>query len=326
MKKILLSTALIVVATVANSQTLMTENFETLTVGNVSADATGLTPGQGGWSINGPSVADFQIISSGTDKDLQITGAAGDATSSRYMWKDGLAALWAARTPGNNIIQIEYDFFTGPTSTSKNTVGMELYNTAYAKYLGGFRMRADTKVLNGIYTTAAGINPSLVNLGATPVVLPANQWVRVGWAYNSTTGLITFKGPGFEGTIAGAVSDIYELDFTMENFETTGNTSSFNALFDNLAVRAVAAVNLLGTSEATLKKMGISVSPNPTADYLRVDSKARILNTYIYDLSGIRMDAKMVDGKIDVRSLPVGNYILGLKTEEGMVSKKFIKK
>ncbi|MDF0719647.1 T9SS type A sorting domain-containing protein [Kaistella sp. PBT33-4] len=326
MKKILFSAALMVISTVAHSQTLMTENFETLTVGNVTADATGVTPGQGGWLTSGSAVTDFQIVNSGTDKDLKITGAVGDVSSSRYMWKDGLAALWATRTPGNNTIQIEYDFYTGPVSTSKNTVGMELYNTNYAKYLGGFRMQADTKVLNGIYTTAAGTNPSLVTLGATPIVLPPNQWVRVGWAYNATTGLITFKGPGFEGTITGAITDIYELDFTMENAVTTGNTASFEGMFDNLTVRAVPTVNLLGTNEAVLAKLGISVYPVPTSDFLKVDSKVKILSTYIYDHSGVRMDAKLVDGKIDVRSLPVGSYILGLKTEEGMVSKKFIKK
>lgn len=323
MKKLLFS--LVLLGTISNAQVLQQENFETLTIGNVSVDATGATPGQGGWSTTGSAVTDFQIINSGTDKDLRITGAPLNATTSRYMWKNGLDAAWSTRTTGNNIIQVEYDFFTGPATTSLNTVGMELYNTDYSRYLGGLRMDAATKEISGIFTTATGTT-SLVTLGATPVILPANQWVRVGWAYNSTTGLITFKGPGFDGTITGAIASVYELDFVMENSATTGNTSSFNAQYDNLIVRAVSTVNILGTNESIIESKDISIYPNPAVDFINISSKVKILAAYIYDMSGIRMDANMVDGKVNVKNLQTGTYLLGLKTDKGLVTKQFIKK
>lgn len=324
MKKLILSLASLFVAGIANSQILQQENFETFTIGNVSADFSGATPGQMGWSTTGSANTDFQIINSGTDKDLQIIGAAGDGGAvARYMWKDGLDALWLARTPGNNVIQIEYDFFTGPPSTSKNTVGIELNNAAFSKYLGGFSMLADTKEIRGVYSPVTGPS-AFVTLGATPVILPVNTWVRVGWAYNTTTGQVTFKGPGFNGSITGIVTNVFELDITMEN-SAAGNTSSFNGLFDNLMVRAVAAENLLGTSEVLAEANTISVFPNPAKDFVTVDSKVKILGSYIYDMSGIRMNAKIVDGKIDVKGLKTGVYILGLKTDSGLVTKKLIK-
>lgn len=322
MKKLILSLAAFCCTSMMHSQILQQENFETFTIGNV---AVGSAVGQGGWSVSGSADSDFQAISSGTDKDLQITGAPANATTSRYMWKDGLDALWTTRSLGNNIVQVEYDFFTGPTTASLNTIGMELYNTGYTKILGGFRMEANTKVLYGVYSPVTG-NPTLVNLGTTPITLPANQWVRVGWAYNTITGVITFKGPGFSGSVNGFITnDIFELDFVMENSATTGNTVSTTALFDNLTVKAVATETILGTSDVTVESNSISIFPNPAKDFITLKSNVKILNAYIYDMSGIRMNAKIVNGKIDVRNLETGAYILGLKTEDGLVTKKFIK-
>jgi hypothetical protein len=47
--KIFYLVAVIFAAYFANAQVLYTENFDNLTVGDLSTDPTGNTPGQGGW-------------------------------------------------------------------------------------------------------------------------------------------------------------------------------------------------------------------------------------------------------------------------------------
>jgi hypothetical protein len=70
----------------------------------------------------------------------------------------------------------------------------------------------------------------------------------------------------------------------------------------------------------------IEIYPNPATSLLNVSSKEKILSAYIYDWAGIRTEVKVSDGTIDVKNLPVGSYILGIKTENGFATKKFIKK
>lgn len=281
--------------------------------------------------LNGAD-ADYMVTSTGNGGNgLAITGPAtvGNNTS-RYLWKDGLDAEWAARTAGNNIIQIEYDYFTGPATTSNNGGGVELYDVTYNKYLGGLTMHQATKNIYGFSMdqTATPAAPQLVNLGTgtANVALPANTWVRLGFAYNATNGNVTYKGPGFYKTVANVVDAPHEIDFAVQNLAGTNTANSINS-FDNLVVKAVATESIfLATSDVSLEADGIDVYPNPATDFLNVTAKTKILSVYIYDMSGVRVNAKIVDGKVDVKNLQTGTYLLGLKTEKGLVTKKFVKK
>ncbi|MBS1550062.1 MAG: T9SS type A sorting domain-containing protein [Bacteroidetes bacterium] len=320
MKKILFLSATICTAAFTHAQVLQSDNFNSYNVATII--------GQGSpayQKLNGANT-DYMVVNSGNaSKGFAITGAATAGTStSRYAWKDGLDTAWAGRTVGNNIIQIEFDFFTGPTSTSNNGGGMEMIDE-FENYLGGFTMNQSTKTLYGIYTPNGDTDPTLVNLGTTPIVLPANTWVRLGWAYNSVTGVITLKGPGFNGTVTGNVGDPLELDYAVQNLEST-NTANSVSTFDNVMVKAVAVENLLNTSEIQNKEIGFSIYPNPTTDFINIKMKSKYSDVYIYDAAGFRIDAVMVNGKIDVRKLVPGMYMLGVKTESGLVTHKFIKK
>ena len=111
------------------AQTLFNENATALTIGNVGTDLTGMTPGQGGWTTFVATTAvpaavnsDFQIVDKGGNygNSIQITGSSS-TTGTRWMTKT-LTTEWSGRTSGNNIAEVEYDFFTGPVSTSKNTM------------------------------------------------------------------------------------------------------------------------------------------------------------------------------------------------------------
>lgn len=322
MNKILLSAFCLYFVSLFNSQVLQQENFDALNTATIV--------GQGGYQkLNGANT-DYMVVTGTTGKNFKIIGAATAGTgTARYVWKDGLDAAWAARTAGNNIIQIEYDFFTGPASTSNNGGGIELYDSTYNYYLGGLSMQQSNKTIYGIYTTGATVTLTELGAGtpATSVVLPANTWVRVGFAYNTTNGTVVFKGPGFYKTITGTdVKVPFELDYAVQNLLST-NTASSDNLFDNMVTKAVATESLLGTSEtASSIENSISIFPNPVSDFINVKGNVKILDVYIYEMSGIRMDAEIVDHKVNVKNLKTGTYLIGFKTDKGFVTKKFIKK
>ena len=138
MKRILLTLAL-TASTITFAQTLQSENFNSLNTANIGTDFAGAIAGQGGWltaSSNGAAPttstnagnSNYQVVATGNGgtKGLQITGPNGDK-GQRFMWKDGLNTAWAARTAGNNVIEVEYDFYTGPTSDSRTQIGIRLY-------------------------------------------------------------------------------------------------------------------------------------------------------------------------------------------------------
>ncbi|MBW8360869.1 MAG: T9SS type A sorting domain-containing protein [Kaistella sp.] len=323
MKKLLLSGVLTFAFAFSNGQILQQENFEALNLG------TAIGQGAPAYALFGGAAADYTIITSGTSKVLQISVPA-TVDAYRYMWKDGLDVAWSARTSGNNIFQVEYDYFTGPASTSDNGGGVEVIDVPAGKVFAGLSVHHATKTVLGMYTTTAGVNSSTnLGAGATPaaVVLPPNTWVRMGFAYNSANGTITYKGPGFSKVITGTLlTSPAEIDYA--GYDLTGtNAASSVHLIDNMVSRAVATETLLlGTSDVSLASKDISIYPNPAKDFINVSSKVKILAAYIYDMSGIRMDANMEDGKVNVKNLQTGTYLLGLKTDKGLVTKQFIKK
>jgi hypothetical protein len=120
MKKTLLIGLLALTSSI-NAQALLSENFNSLTLGNVTTNTTGATAGQAGFyldSSNGATpttstnatAAIAQIVTGGSSSNgLQLSGPNGDKGGS-FLWKNGLTTLWAARTSGNNIIEVETNF------------------------------------------------------------------------------------------------------------------------------------------------------------------------------------------------------------------------
>src|SRR5690554_3999956 len=121
MKKQLLYTVLALLAAhFAAAQVLWSENFDNLTIGNIGTDHTGNTPGQGGWYTLSSVNADpakvsnnyFKIIAEpGRGNVMEITSP--DTLGTSNIEKRGLETFWNNRTTGNEVLKIEYDFFTG---------------------------------------------------------------------------------------------------------------------------------------------------------------------------------------------------------------------
>ncbi|WP_026976957.1 T9SS type A sorting domain-containing protein [Flavobacterium tegetincola] len=365
MKRILLSLTL-VASSIAFSQTLQSENFNTYTIGNMSTDFTANTPGQGSWltlSSNGTepttstnaAVTNFQVVSNGNmgTNGLQITSPNGDK-GSRYMWKNGLDVSWANRTAGNNIIEIEYDFFTGAETESRTQVGMRLYGIQLVQDIPttrtpvGFAYSTNTRVLSGVAYAANGATNGtfLINLGTTPLVLASNTWYTIGCSYNTITGEAMWKTSPSAAPIslpeANRIPNMTptEVDYLQvavsANAAATppvpANTATSTIIFDNYISRASATSTLLSSSNFDIVGNDvISVYPNPAADVLNLAIKGSetINSAKVLDLNGRQIFTKtfnnVSDAQIDVNDLSSGLYLISITSGENTVTKKFLK-
>lgn len=344
MKKTLLFTLL--TATFVSAQTLQTEDFNALTLGNV---ATSTAAGQGGWYLdtsNGTApttstnagFTNAQIVTSGGSNALQVVGPNGDK-GGRFIWKDGVNTAWATRTSGNNIIEIEADINPGAISTSQNLMGVYIYDSTYGKVLAGFAVNASTGELSLVaYSTPTGqtVGNYRYALAAAPgIVLPASQVSRIGVSFNKTTGQIRIKGPGIATaglTLTGSAigTDPFEVDVIALSGGTTTsvNTAAATMIFDNITVKATAADSLLGTNTFDVDATYISLFPNPTTGIIHIDTpnNAEVKNMQLVDVNGRVI--KTINGfvsQLDITSLSNGVYMLTIETATAKETKKIIK-
>lgn len=344
MKKTLLFTLL--TATFVSAQTLQTENFNALTLGNLT---TSTAAGQGGWYLdtsNGTGTTtstnagftNAQIVSSGGSNALQVVGPNGD-NGGRFIWKDGVNTAWATRTSGNNIIEIEVDINPGAISTSQNLMGVYIYDSTYGKVLAGFAVNASTGELSLVaYSTPTGqtVGNYRYPLAATPgIVLPASQVSRIGVSFNKTTGQVRIKGPGITTTgltLTGSATgtDPYEVDVIAFAGGTTTsvNTAAATMIFDNITVKATAADSLLGTNTFDTATTVVSLFPNPTTGIINIDTpnNAEVKNMQLLDVNGRVI--KTINGfvsQLDITSLSNGVYMLTIETATAKETKKIIK-
>jgi hypothetical protein len=362
MKKILL-TAFTAFAFSLNAQVLVTHDFNGYTVGNVGTDVTGETAGQGDWfTFIGATGSDnvnnenFQFIANEGGNALQIT-ASGTAAGTRFMWQNGFPAIWANRTAGNDIIEVEFDYSTGGTTTSNNSFAVYIFSDENpARVLAGVTIAKNLSVnvngtptifknvMRGVYHWSQGTEATTgtynINLGASaaqPVTLPENTTVRIGFSFNKTTGRATwktatvnnvfFEGQGANGPVTiGANAG--EIDFL--GIAGTGNTVASTGVFDNLLIKASATDSLL-SSENNFAATNFSIYPNPASDVVNVNAGNLLINSIqITDLNGRvvkNINTESISNvQIDIQDLNSGMYLMSVFTNEGVGTSKIVKK
>ncbi|WP_445722620.1 T9SS type A sorting domain-containing protein [Flavobacterium sp.] len=359
MKKTLLL-SLLAIGFNSFGQVLESENFNSLPIGDIGTDITGATPGLSNWltfSSNGTAPttstnannSNYQVVANGksTTNGLQITSPNGDK-GNRFMWKDGLATSWNSRTASNDIIEIEYDFFTGPITDSRTQIGMRIFGldgTNTSQTLNGFVYNTNTRVLSGVaYLNNGGtIDTFLINLAAGGLVLDPDTWYSVGCSYNTVTGELLWKTSPTAPT-SGIANSVWipnlspnEVDFVQfvvaedatETPPIPANTVISSILFDNYVARASATDTLLSNDDFNSSSANISIYPNPVNDVLNISSPDFELQSItVTDINGrIVKDNKANNTNVEmnVSDLNSGVYFINVKTIDGSVVKKFIK-
>lgn len=354
-KQLLLAAFLMGSFITVKAQTFQSDSFNALTIGNLTEDFTGATAGQDNWYAGGSNgatgttttnmtdPASIQIADGGTDHGnvLQIAGPDGSAGGA-YAWKDGMSDFWDGRTDGNDILQVEFDYYTGITTDSHNNMRVAIFNTDGSKLLAGINISRNTNIVSGLgyYTDTPGTGTYIFSLGDTDnpdVVLDDNTWVRIGVSYNQATGEIIFKIGGDEvgGSVDGAAAgedvgevDIYAISGTSS---TVTNTSSASAWFDNINVKTSDVDTLLGVHDVVATTKGFSVYPNPTTGIINVSNADNMLvnNVSIVDLNGRTVKSVKFNGatdaQVNISDLASGVYMMTIASDKGTTTKKIVK-
>lgn len=337
-KQLLLISFLISISSFA--QVIATEDFESLSIGNVGTDITGVAAGQGGWftynSAGGTNnnVTNYQIVDQSGNKKFQLTGSDA-ATGSKYMWQSGFATAWTNRVVGNNIVEVEVDFYSGSATTSKNTVRLVLFdnNTTATKTIAGLYYIPETRAFHGLayYNNAGTLNTYYFKLGAanTDLILNANTWYRVGFSWNSDTGEVKWKTPSVNAYVIGAGVGLVpdEVDFMAT--AGTSNTAASVTMFDNFIVRTSATDTLLGINENMLASE-FTIYPNPSKEYITITSNELAYSSIqIFDLNGRLINSSEFEStnqkSIDISNLSNGIYLMKIISNKGIFTQKIIK-
>ena len=81
----------------------------------------------------------------------------------------------------------------------------------------------------------------------------------------------------------------------------------------------------LSLSTDNLMNNNITIYPNPVIDIINLNTSLTILKVEIYDVLGKRLNfIKLNNRKIDMSNVNRGIYVLKIKTENGIITKKII--
>lgn len=282
----------------AYSQTLLSDDFNNYNVGNLGT--------QGGWQRFGAGTAQAKIaeITAATySKSLQFP-----RTSDVNMWifKD-LTTAWENRTPGNNILELKFDFYTGSgsgiTSMQMYNLTDDLNNIGFLEYdhaTNGFYFYDDSETILDLFGQAT-----------------ENTWYNFTVRYNHTTGAITISNGNNTYNYTGTPNkDIVEFDLF------TGSETLTSAV-DNIQINAVSEVTLAVNNT---NKSIFNIYPNPVTDVINILSDKNLSTVCIYDAAG-RIALQSSNNTINVENLAKGTYIVSIKYADGSVeTKKIVKK
>jgi len=101
------------------------------------------------------------------------------------------------------------------------------------------------------------------------------------------------------------------------------NSTQFQLVLDDVLVTSD-SVNKMKASDAN--NTSVKIYPNPVANYLNIKSDSAVKSVKVIDNFGNNRNALFQDGKIDLTNFQPGNYTINIETENGMISKKIIKK
>lgn len=100
------------------------------------------------------------------------------------------------------------------------------------------------------------------------------------------------------------------------------NNALGSAYIDNIKVNSELLV--LGIKDSRVTTKEISVYPNPTTDFIHINSLSTIKSIEIYDESGKLIKTEKNNSRMDVKGLSAGVYMVNIKTEGRNFTEKVI--
>ncbi|KMQ67284.1 hypothetical protein ACM39_14120 [Chryseobacterium sp. FH2] len=263
---------------------------------------------------NGSFVAtadDFTLTATSQITKIKIQGFQNDGTLETTVATGAMLYIYA-----NNA--------GSPAGIPNNAAVTPLAAINIAKGAAGYNL---VKTGTSNYTFEIDLTAAL----STPLVLQSNTiyWLVFAAKTNLTAYTGTTRFNWFAGQVTGNPAKLVDPSNAF-GAGATSWTSLFaltgTAALNGLAFSIEGQSAVLGTTEVFSSIKEISIFPNPTTDYLIINSKNKINNVEIFDSSGRKVNTVLNNDKVDVSQLQSGNYIINIETKKGIVSEKFIKK
>ncbi|UUV22469.1 T9SS type A sorting domain-containing protein [Paenimyroides aestuarii] len=355
-KKLLFAATFAMCSNFLTAQVLYSENFNNLTVGDVSTDLTGQTPGQGNWYTiydnSSPNATPnwFQIQTEASKgKVITLQSPAPPIFGNTALQQRNIDQLINNRTQGNDVIKFEVDFYTGEqnnenthkrvmvslTDNNSNimTNSRLIANFTFISNTGDFygAVNNGNSSMNWAEKVSFGINNQ-------ELTLPFNTWIKCVFYADYTNKKVYFEIPSLNIVV---MNDFLNLDNnpnplnkfipkSIMMFSDNKQLTSTNK-FDNIKITALKTVpaHLLSTDNFFAEKFNIY--PNPATDIVHITNMDHIAidKISVYDVSGKIIKEEIYttesDIQLNVESLQSGTYLLKLKTKHGTAIKKMIK-
>jgi hypothetical protein len=135
----------------------------------------------------------------------------------------------------------------------------------------------------------------------------------------------SIKSNSNSAAVLAEVNSDDELVLTPQNAGTANVVITFNSN-GKVVEKTLTVISSSLAATADIKKLELSIYPNPTTEILNVKTLEKVLEVSIFDVTGKQINAKIINGQINVSPLLKGNYILKVVTDKAVYQEKFIKK
>jgi len=295
--------------------------------------------------------ADFQIVPENTKGNILTIKETPSTTHhiGRNVFRSDIATIWNQRIPGNDILKLSFELYTGPVTVGekKNLIHYS-YGLPQQRYIFcNLIFDATTKALQLAIQTSKN-NSALLHTGNKlngnyDLILPSDTWITVEFYIDYTGSTYYVSVPslnhtvsfdfGFPMALTDPVNEGDPVNGTPKRLYFGGrtfiNSIYYETKFDNINISATNIAPTVSVKDFISDKF--NVFPNPVADIVTITNSENIgfEAITVYDLEGRVIKARKYNGEnktqLNLSNLATGVYLLHIKTKEGVAVKKIIK-
>lgn len=234
-----------------------------------------------------------------------------DNTAAGFYNNDGWTGAWSTNASATNPQAGGQMVFSNSSEVLATPTNRWLFSkpfnlTAGQSYSISFYLRSfsSSATLNPQQSIALKVGNENISTAQTQTVWSSSTFANTTWTQYTAT-----YTPAASGTHY----------FSFHHF-TPGNATSVSLGLDTFNISGV-----LSTEEVKLDNT-LTIYPNPVSEILNIKTDGKIKEISVYDMSGRKMKANLINNQIDVRNLQSGTYMIEIITTKGKSSQQFIKK
>ena len=215
---------------------------------------------------------------------------------------DGDGVVYVSGLSNQGIQKVNYNGYA-----VGNLVGSGVFQN-----LQQINMMSNGNLLVAVFQNHSGSG----NVAGVYVISTATGAILNNWPATSMRGVVELE----DGNI------LFTNDNGLYKIDTTTGTKT-QLLSGNLQFMTKALIPNLGVKD--LKKSSSKIYPNPTVDFIQLDSDENIEKIKVFAHDGrlvVSLEVNSKSHKLDVRNLSTGNYIIALESKNNTSKHKFIKK